>query len=299
MEEKVDNSFNFDRRERDPKSILAWLLMHNPPEWIEKITKVPDYDVTNIRVDITVNGIPFGVSQFEEIVAPLAAAYAEHEMRHNGLYHVKASAKAQAQHLVAAAHNGLYDAAGEVMSQLEIMRESLEGLTSMFWRNQESSSLSAQGLFSLLMPGYMDYYPNDPYTWRKPALAFICDLGMLVWKDQTHVQKFKTLANSLCGQLDREEVNYLYGRLGEVDGELFLGAAIDIPVSPQEFVHVQLKPTIDVTAMCNAIDKMFMESPKVIGLQEEVIRAGHALRHKAITAYLTDAGFLCENKEQE
>ena len=79
MEEQVDNSFNFDRRERDPKSILAWLLMHNPPEWIEKITKVPDYDVTNIRIDITVNGIPFGVTQFEEIVAPLAAAYAEHE----------------------------------------------------------------------------------------------------------------------------------------------------------------------------------------------------------------------------
>lgn len=166
--------YDFHAAERNRESVLAWLILHSGDEFIERVVNVPGYNVKSMSVKIEVNGYQLPIASFEELVARLAKAYADHRFREQGLDNVRSAGVSAAHELIQAAHNGLYDKAGEVISALDTVRDQIEAVTRMMWEHQDSSQLGSHGLPQMLMPHVIDHWQEED-KWRlaaRPSSSF-------------------------------------------------------------------------------------------------------------------------------
>lgn len=216
--------FDFHAAERNRQSVLAWLLLHSGDEFIEKVVKVPGYDVKSMSVKIEVNGYVLPISSFEEVVSRLAKAYADHRFRTEGLDTVRAAGLAAAKELVQTAHDGLYDKAGEVMSALDVVRDNIDSITKMMWAHREHSQIGHHGLPQLLMPHVIEHWSDtDPMRLRRQTIEFIADtveaiyapdrFGKVQQIPNALIEQWRKVLENLMSQLQPEELDLLYERL--------------------------------------------------------------------------------------
>lgn len=220
--------FDFHAAERNHESVLAWLILHSGDEFIEKVVKVPGYDVKSMSVKIEVNGYQLPIASFEEMVARLAQAYAHHRFREQGLDNVRTAGLAAAHELIRTAHNGLYEKTGELMNALDNVRDQIEAVTRMMWEHQDNSQLGSHGLPQLLMPHIIEHWQEkDKWRLRRSAIEFICDtvesiyapdrFGKLQQIPTRLIDQWRKVLENLMSKLEPEDLDLLYERLGKYD----------------------------------------------------------------------------------
>lgn len=150
--------YDFDSGDQRNKA-LAWVLLHQHPEIVAEFCSAENgHDVRQMRVDIRVNDVELPVKKFDDMLGALAAAMMNWKMRESGLDCVEKSAFVQAETVLRKLHGDTYDKLGEVMMQLDNMKDNLGTLNEMVWSSYSRDALHSQGIFSVVMPPHPEHY---------------------------------------------------------------------------------------------------------------------------------------------
>ncbi|MNG06197.1 hypothetical protein D3C84_894240 [compost metagenome] len=111
-----------------------------------------------MRVDIRVNDVELPVKKFDDLLGMLAAAMMDWKMRESGLDSVEKSAFVQAESVLRKLHGDTYDKLGEVMTQLDNMKDNLGTLNELAWSAYSREQLHTIGAFSVQLPPHPEHY---------------------------------------------------------------------------------------------------------------------------------------------
>lgn len=150
--------YDFDSGDQRNKA-LAWVLLHNDSEIVREFCSDSNgHDPRAMRIDIRVNDVELPVKKFEDLISALAVAMMDYKWRELGLDSIEKSAYQQAGNILRKLHGDTYEKLGEVMSQLDNMRDNLGTLNEMAWSSYSREALHSIGAFSISLPEHPDHY---------------------------------------------------------------------------------------------------------------------------------------------
>lgn len=153
--------YNFDHGEMKDKA-LAWLLMHMPVEVVNEFCSPENgHDARTMRIDIRVNDVELPVKRFEDLITNLSDAMLSYKCRLLGLDSLEKSAFTQAEAILRKLHGDTYDKLGEVMNQLDNMKDNLGTLNELAWSAYSSEALHVIGAFTVQLPPHPEHYFDE------------------------------------------------------------------------------------------------------------------------------------------
>jgi len=153
--------YNFDRSEMRDKA-LAWVLMHQHADLVAEFCSAANgHDPRAMRVDIRVNDVELPVKKFEDLISNLSDAMLDYKWRELGLDTVQKSAFTQAESVLRKLHGDTYDKLGEVMSQLDNMRDNIGTLNELAWSAYSREALHSIGAFSIKLPDHPEHHFDE------------------------------------------------------------------------------------------------------------------------------------------
>lgn len=171
--------YDFDSGDQRNRA-LAWVLLHQHPEVVAEFCSAEaGHDSARMRVDIRVNDVELPVKKFDDLLGMLAAAMMDWKMRESGLDSVEKSAFVQAESVLRKLHGDTYDKLGEVMSQLDNMRDNIGTLNELAWGAFSREQLHNLGAFSVQLPPKPEHY-FDPEKHGKSTRQHAIELLVLM-----------------------------------------------------------------------------------------------------------------------
>lgn len=153
--------YDFESGDQRNKA-LAWVLFHNEAEIVHEFcSAVNGHDPRAMRIDIRVNDVELPVKKFEDVISALAVAMMNYKWQELGLDSIEKSARQQAENILRKLHGDTYEKLGEVMSQLDNMRDNLGTLNEMAWSTYSREALHAIGAFSIKLPEHPEHYFDE------------------------------------------------------------------------------------------------------------------------------------------
>jgi hypothetical protein len=167
--------YDFDSGDQRNRA-LAWVLLHQHPEVVAEFCSAENgHDPRQMRVDIRVNDVELPVKKFDDLLGMLAAAMMNWKMRKSGLDSVEKSAFVQAESVLRKLHGDTYDKLGEVMMQLDNMKDNLGTLNEMAWSSYSMEAMHSIGAFSVKLPPHPEHW-FDPEKHGKSSRVLAIEL---------------------------------------------------------------------------------------------------------------------------
>lgn len=199
---------SYDFHKNHHTSPTARLISLSPRERIIALTKAPGYDVRNIKVTISANGVDMSPDDLDGWIEEEVRGRVARLIRYKGLHSVESAARRRVIDGVRGHFDKIETGLAEMMQVLDMHRESLDGIGRMFWDHKEQSELASMGLFSLVMPKALESYMNEPsIQWRHNAMLFFVALVRHSWPhmDEDDRDKLDRLASNIRAQLEAHE----------------------------------------------------------------------------------------------
>lgn len=179
--------YNFDHGDMKNKAV-AWMLMHMPAEIVAEFCSAANgHDVRGMRIDIRVNDVELPVKRFEDIITNLSAAMLDYKWRELGLDTVQKSAFTQAESVLRKLHGDTYEKLGEVMSQLDNMRDNIGTLNELAWSAYNREQLHGIGAFSVQLPEHPESYFDEAKHGQSNRQTALHMLVMMVNGYRSHL----------------------------------------------------------------------------------------------------------------
>lgn len=223
--------YNFDRSEMKDKA-LAWILTHMPVDYIKEFCLDSNgHDVRAMRIDIRVNDVELPVKKFEDLIEALSDAMLNYKWRELGLDSLEKSAHEQAGNILRKLHGDTYEKLGEVMSQLDNMKDNLGTLNEMAWSSYSREQLHNLGAFSVKLPERPEHYFDSAKHGKSTRQHAIELLVMMVHATRNYLfrdglkvsdmpkehERLDAIARSIYHDLTEEEQAYCDDRFAMSD----------------------------------------------------------------------------------
>jgi len=283
---------SYDFHKNHHTSPTARLIALSPRERILALTKAPGYDVRNIKVTISANGIDMSPDDLDDWIETEVRGRVARLMRHKGLHSIESAARRRVIEGVRGHFDSIETSIAELMQVMDMHRESLDGIGRMFWDHKEQSELASIGCFSVVMPKALESYMEEPsQQWRHNAMLFFIDLVRNTYQnvDEYGREKFERLASNIRAQLEANECELFDSWYGVAKQGHQINVAELVELLEARWLE-EVRPAIDQLAT----------EPDPQGQKTRKIQAiTRTCRTAAITEYLEGKGITCKKEEAE
>lgn len=102
----------------ESKSYWFWLLCHNEDDAVSEIVNSPDYDATNLTVDIKINGVQVYADAFDTMMGIITSRVVEQLKEDQGLTSLESAAKLQARNFYKRLHGEFSEKMDDLLNQI-------------------------------------------------------------------------------------------------------------------------------------------------------------------------------------